>query len=33
MSARLWLLEARRTPALWLVPPLLFLSFRTYLVI
>ena len=30
MSARLWLIELRRTPALWLLPPLLFLSFRTY---
>jgi len=30
MSARLWLLEVRRTPALWLVPPLLVLCFRTY---
>lgn len=30
MSGRLLLVELRRTPALWLLPPLLFLCFRTY---
>ncbi len=30
MSARLWSIEGRRTLALWLVPPLLVLCFRTY---
>lgn len=30
MSGRLLLIEARRTPALWLVPLLVFLCFRTY---
>ena len=30
MSWRLLLIEARRTPALWLVVPLVFLCFRTY---